>query len=134
VDALAPQPGEKVTDIVKRDPDTPRVTTDLTEGPSKEELEERLFRELDPELKSWAVERVTMHPIEAKDQPGALDEFWAQDWSATVVRCKMSANPPLDHQRRTADKLNATWHELDAGHYPMLSHPDELSEILLGLK
>ena len=46
----------------------------------------------------------------------------------------MSANPPLDHQRRTADKLNATWHELDAGHYPMLSHPDELSDILLGLK
>ena len=134
VDALAPQPGEKVTDIVKLDPNTPRVTTDLTQGPSHEELEERLFRELDPELKSWAIDRVTMHPIEAKDQPGALDEFWAQDWSATVVRCKMSANPPLDHQRRTAEKLNASWHELNAGHYPMLSHPDELSDILLGLK
>ena len=60
---------------MNRNPNTPRVTTDLTEGPSKEELEERLFGELDPELKSWAVERVTMHPIEAKDPPGALDEF-----------------------------------------------------------
>ena len=30
----------------------------------------------------------------------------------------------------TADKLNAGWHELDTGHYPMLSMPDELTALL----
>ena len=38
VDALAPQPGERVRDIVNRDPSSPQITTELTRGPSKEEL------------------------------------------------------------------------------------------------
>ena len=62
VDALAPQPGERVQDIVVRDPSYPQTTTELTRGPSNSELEDRLFQDLDPELKKWAIERVTMHP------------------------------------------------------------------------
>ncbi len=131
VDALAPQPGERVSDIVQRSPNAaPMPTTDLTRGPTREELEERLFADLDPDLKAWAVERVTMHPIEASDAPGELDGFWAQSWQARVIRCRLSVNPPESHQRRTAEKLNADWHELDAGHYPMLSHPTELASLL----
>ena len=37
------------------------------------------------------------------------------------------------HQRRTADKLGGSWHELDTGHYPMLSMPGELTQILLAV-
>ena len=132
VDALAPQPGEKVTDIVQRNPDSaPMATTDLTRGPTREELENRLFADLEPELRAWAVDRVTMHPIEATDAPGELDGFWAQQWPATVINCRLSVNPPEAHQRRTAEKLNANWYELDAGHYPMLSHHAELGRLLL---
>ena len=130
VDALAPQPGERVDDIVVRDPNFPQVTTDLTRGPSKEDLDNRLFKDLQPHLRAWAIDRVTMHPIEASDAPGELDGFWSQDWSATVIRCRLSANPSEEHQRRTAEKLKADWHELDSGHYPMLSHPTELTRIL----
>ncbi len=130
VDALAPQPGELVPDIVVRNPDSPVVTTELTRGPSREDVENRLFADLEPELRAWAIERYTMHPIEASDAPGELDGFWSQTWKATVVRCRLSANPSEAHQRRTAEKLNADWHELDAGHYPMLSHPAELSRLL----
>ena len=131
VDALAPQPGERVDDIVVRDPNFPQVTTDLTRGPSKEDLDNRLFKDLQPYLRAWAIDRVTMHPIEASDAPGELDGFWSQDWSATVIRCRLSANPSEEHQRRTAEKLKAAWHELDSGHYPMLSHPAELTRILI---
>jgi pimeloyl-ACP methyl ester carboxylesterase len=60
-----------------------------------------------------------------------LGSFWTQSWPATVIRCRKSVNPPEAHQRRTADRLKATWHELDAGHYPMLSHPEELTRLLL---
>ncbi len=130
VDALAPQPGELVPDIVVRNPDSPVVTTELTRGPSREDAENRLFADLEPELRAWAIERYTMHPIEASDAPGELDGFWSQAWKTTVVRCRLSANPSEAHQRRTAEKLNADWHELDAGHYPMLSHPAELSRLL----
>lgn len=132
VDALAPQPGERVADIVQRSPDAPPMpTTDLTRGPTRAELETRLFADLEPDLRAWAVDRCTPHPIEASDAPGELDGFWAQDWpNARVIRCRLSANPPDAHQRRTAQKLNAQWHELDAGHYPMLSHPDELAALL----
>ena len=132
VDALAPQPGERVTDIVQRGADTPPMpTTDLTRGPTREELESRLFADLEPELREWAVDRCTPHPIEASDAPGELDGFWAQEWPGTrVVRCRLSANPPEAHQRRTAERLGAEWLELDAGHYPMLSHPWELANML----
>ena len=132
VDALAPQPGERVTDIVQRGADTPPMpTTDLTRGPTREELENRLFADLEPDLREWAVDRCTPHPIEASDAPGELDGFWAQEWPGTrVVRCRLSANPPEAHQRRTAERLGAEWLELDAGHYPMLSHPWELANML----
>lgn len=132
VDALAPQPGERVSDIVQRGADTPPMpTTDLTRGPTREELETRLFADLEPALRSWAVDRCTPHPIEASDAPGELDAFWAQEWPGTrVVRCRLSANPPEAHQRRTAERLGAEWLELDAGHYPMLSHPWELANML----
>ena len=59
-----------------------------------------------------------------------LPTFWQQQWTADVIWCRQSANPPLPHQRRTAVKLNATWHELDTGHYPMLSTPDALATII----
>ena len=130
VDALAPQPGEKVADIVVRDPSSPVSLTELHPGPSKIEMEERLFQDLGPDLKKWAMDRVTMHPIEATDAPGELDGFWSQKWDATVIRCTLSANPSRNHQYRTAQKLEAEWHELEAGHYPMLSHPKELSQLL----
>jgi len=131
VDALAPQPGERVDDIVIRDPNSPQVVTELTRGPSKSDLENRLFAGIEPELKKWAIERVTMHPIEATDAPGELDGFWSQSWSSRVIRCRLSGNPSEGHQRRTAEKLNADWHELEAGHYPMLTNPDELTPLLI---
>ena len=133
VDALAPQEGERVSEIVQRDPNTPPMpTTELTRGPTREEMENRLFADLEPELRAWAADRATMHPVEASDAPGELDAFWATAGSipARVIRCRLSANPPEAHQRRTAERLNADWHEMDAGHYPMLSHPDELAGLL----
>ena len=43
VDALAPQPDERVSEIVQRDPDTaPMPTTELTRGPTREETGESL--------------------------------------------------------------------------------------------
>jgi pimeloyl-ACP methyl ester carboxylesterase len=130
VDALALLPGEQVSQIVNRRPGASEIT-DVTIGPSKADAEQRLFADLDPATRAWALARYTHNPVAALEAPMELGSFWTQSWPATVIRCRKSVNPPEAHQRRTAERLKAAWHELDAGHYPMLSHPEELTRLLL---
>ena len=127
-DALALRNGEKVSDIVTR---PSSINTELALGPSREDAEGRLFAGLDPELRAWAVERCALHPIAIHTQPVKLDRFWSQDWDASVIYCRRAPNPGEAHQRRCAEALGARWHELDTGHYPMLSEPENLSQLLL---
>ena len=129
VDALALLPGEEVSRIVKR-ASSPEITP-LTIGPTRADVEQRLFADLDPVLRAWALARYTPHPIAALEAPMVATAFWEQQWLATVIRCRRAANPPEAHQRRTAERLRATWHEMDTGHYPMLSEPAELARLLL---
>jgi pimeloyl-ACP methyl ester carboxylesterase len=129
VDALALKTGESVPQIVHRS--SPYETNDVTTGPTKADAERRLFADLDPDMRAWALARYTPHPIAALEAPVELDTFWDQSWTASVIYCRHSVNPPESHQRRTAEALKASWHELDAGHYPMLSHPEELTALLI---
>ena len=83
-------------------------------------------------LREWALERYTQHPIGIYNEPVKLDSFWQQQWPGTlVVWCRRAQNPGEAHQRRTAERLGAKWAELDTGHYPMLSMPEELTRLLL---
>ena len=129
VDALALLPGERVDAIVKRP--APNTVGDLTTGPSREDAEGRMFKDLDPAMRAWALERYTPHPVAALEAPMAPTTFWDQKWSASVIRCTRAVNPPESHQLRTAEKLGAPYHELDTGHYPMLSAPDALTRLLV---
>lgn len=126
-DALALLDGETLAEIVPR---PTAVSTELATGVPREDAAHRLFRDLDPTLRDWAADRTTLHPRAAMEAPMELPCFWQQTWDADVVWCRRSANPPLAHQRRTAEKLGARWHEIDTGHYPMLSTPDELAAII----
>jgi pimeloyl-ACP methyl ester carboxylesterase len=128
VDALALLPGERVDDIVTRL--GPRETTAIATGPTRADAEKRLFSDLDADTRAWALARYSLHPIAAADGPMEPTSFWEQAWPTTVIRCRRSVNPPEAHQRRTAERLKATWHELDTGHYPMLSQPDALTRLL----
>jgi len=129
IDALALLDGERIGEIVNRT--TTRVMTALAVGPSREDAESRMFAALDPALRDWALARYTPHPVAAMEEPVELKSFWSQSWPATVICCRRSANPPEAHQRRTAEKLNGKYLELDAGHSPMLSDPDALAPLLM---
>ncbi len=48
-----------------------------------------------------------------------------------VIRCRRAKNPPESHQRRTAERLKASYAELDTGHSPTLSQPAELVDLLV---
>ena len=107
------------------------VASGLTAGPSREDAANRLFADLEPETRAWALDRYTQHPIGIYEEPVRLASFWSQRWPATVIWCRRAQNPGEAHQRRTAERLQANWHELDTGHYPMLSMPDQLTRLLL---
>ena len=130
VDALALMPGEEVDKIVKRP--AANETTAVTTGPSRADAEKRLFADLDQTTRAWALARYTPHPVAALEAPMEPTTFWDQSWKATVIRCTRAVNPPEAHQRRTAERLKAAYHEMDTGHYPMLSQPEELTKLLLG--
>ena len=127
VDALALMPGERIADIVQR---PAPMSTELATGPTREDVENRMFADLDPATRAWALARYTLHPIAAMNAPMELTNFWDRAWKASVIRCRRAANPPEAHQRRTAERLKAPYSEMDTGHYPMLSEPDELTRRL----
>jgi pimeloyl-ACP methyl ester carboxylesterase len=128
VDALALYAGEKIRDIV---PNATAVMAELTAAPTREDAVDRLFADLDPASRAWALERYTPQPIGIYEKPVELDSFWTQSWKADVIWCRRAPNPGEAHQRRTAARLEATWAELDTGHYPMLSMPEALTQLLV---
>ncbi len=127
-DALALRHGEAVNDIVTR---PAAVTTELALGPTREDAEGRMFASLEPGLRTWAAERCTLHPIAVHTQPVQLDSFWSDSWDTAVIYCQQAPNPGEAHQRRCAETLGARWHELDTGHYPMLSASEALTQLIL---
>jgi hypothetical protein len=60
----------------------------------KADAEQRLFADLDPATRAWALARYTLHPVAALEAPMKLDNFWEQAWPATVINCRRSTNPP----------------------------------------
>ena len=68
-DALALFAGEAVPEIVKR---PTAVNTELTTGPSQHDFETRLFADLEPATRKWAIERCTPHPIAPLTAPVKL--------------------------------------------------------------
>src|SRR5581483_5516427 len=102
----------------------------IVSGPTREDAENRLFADLDPKTRAWALERYTMHPAGIYEIPVKLDRFWELPWQAKVIWCRRAQNPGEAHQRRTAERLKASWDELDTGHYPMLSMPAELTALI----
>lgn len=127
-DALALKNGESIRDFVSG---TGQRKTEFAAGPTREARLERFRLDMDEDLAQWAADRSTLHPLGVSDEPVVLEKFWDQDWDAAVVFCRQAGKPGESHQRRTAEGLKARWHELDTGHYPMLSMPDELTEIIL---
>ena len=126
-DALALFDGEAVSDHVKR----PTAVSDaLSTGPSREDAANRMFVSLPEPIKAWALDRYTPHPVAAMAAPVKLGGFWKQEWNASVIWCNQAPNPGEAHQRRACDTLKARWHEMAAGHYPMLTAPRELARLL----
>ncbi len=130
VDALALLDGERIRDIVQR---STAVPSGLAAGPVARGCGNPALRRSRPDRPApGRSTRYTLHPIGIYENPVKLTELLDQPWPATVIWCRRAVNPGEAHQRRTAERLKAQWYELDTGHYPMLSMPDELTALLTG--
>ena len=118
VDALVLMHGETIGDVLSG----PRPANVGDGGPSGEHLA-RLLQGLPAETAAWAGERFGGRPDGVFTQPVELESFWDQSWDVSVIWCRRAENPGEAHQRRCAEALGARWHELDTGHYPMISEP-----------
>ena len=110
-DALALLDGEALPDIVKR---PTAVNTELTSGPSRQDFETRLFADLDPAMRRWAIDRCTMHPI-ARDagagQAGAVLERGVERLGDLVqAQHESAAGAPAPHRRPAEGPLARTRH------------------------
>jgi pimeloyl-ACP methyl ester carboxylesterase len=92
IDALALLDGERIAEIVNRT--TPRVTTALAAGPSREDAEGRMFAGLDPTLRAWALARYTPHPVAAMEAPRRTNAAPPKNstgnisnWTPATTRC-----------------------------------------------
>lgn len=128
ISALAPLPDETSAIINNR---PPYDRSDIAYGPQPETARGNVFADLEPEIQEWALARYTRQPIAPTNEPAGLQDFWARKWHVDVLRCSRSHAPPESHERRTAELLGGAYTELDSGHYPMLSHPDEVIAYLL---
>ena len=97
VDALALLPGERVDAIVKRP--APNKVGDLTTGPSREDAENRMFKDLDPAMRAWALDRITPHPVAALEAPMVADDVLGSE----VV----GVGHPLHASRQSAGDTSA---------------------------
>ena len=129
VDALALFNGERSRDITKRGDLTGYIP--VAAAPPRDVAAKSLFEGLDPETLAWVLDRYTPHPIGTSEIPVKLGDFWDMDWKATVIWCRQAPNPGEAHVRRCAARLKVRCHEMDTGHYPMLSMPDELTQLIL---
>lgn len=127
-DALALMHGECIRDITGG---RMSVETDLAIGPTRDDRYNRFAQELDEGMAAWAADRSTVHPIGCFLSPVVLEKFWDQAWDASVIWCRQAGKPGEPHQRRCAQALDAKWHELDTGHFPMLTMQDALIRIIL---
>lgn len=128
IDALVLLPGESVPEVNSRPPYDQR---NVVYGPPPDKARGTVFADLPKGVEDWAIARYTQQAIKPTDDPVDSQAFFSRSWQVDVLRCKRSPAPPEAHQRRAAERLHGSYTELDAGHYPMLSHPDEVAEYLL---
>jgi len=136
VDALLPLPGETRSQLIVKEPDDAFIREELGWMPKPERLRKYNVFQCDPETNDWAADRFTLWPTNVSIDVGGWSEsestsFWSKSWPATVINGVRSKNPATSHVKEYAEKLKARYLEMDAGHWPMVSHPEELARLLM---
>ncbi len=129
VDAVVLFPGERLKYAWPDDPDKdiPYESDEISVPIKRPDFDFGVT----PEMQAWERERSTRQPEQTMN--GIIEDcgFWQHKWPAKTIYCSRSPNPGEPHQRRAAQRLESQWRELETGHLPFISAPDELTGMLL---
>lgn len=79
------------------------------------------------EDKAWVLRMATAQPLKPYEDKVDLTKFYGLDISKTYIGCKQS---PGGLPREVAEKMGLRYVEINSGHDPMVSRPEELAKIL----
>ncbi|MGC5628767.1 alpha/beta fold hydrolase [Georgenia sp. Z1344] len=79
---------------------------------------------------AWMAERVSGQPLGTYAEPAADLELTDAGFDLGYVRC-LRTDPPTSHV--TAESPGWRYREIDAGHWPMVTAPDETARVILDL-
>jgi pimeloyl-ACP methyl ester carboxylesterase len=134
LDAYLPMEGEN--EIALWPPDQKeKYFADIASGTkSRQPIPSSMLGITDPKMSQWVQERLTPHPYSTYEDPPPVPDDPAKTASipSTYVHCTIgpfsSWMQPFTERAR---KLKWDVHTMEAGHDVMITHPNELAEILL---
>ena len=133
LDAYLPLEGEN--NIALWPPDQKeKYRTDLASGIRfRPPLASSLLGINDPELSEWVQERLTPHPYSTYEDPPASSSTTQSAYiPRTYIHCTLGPlSLWMEPFAARARKLKWNVHTMAAGHDVMITHPNELAEILL---
>jgi pimeloyl-ACP methyl ester carboxylesterase len=132
LDAYLPLEGEN--EIALWPPDQKeRYSADVASGIRfRPPLQSSMLGITDPKMSKWVQERLTSHPYSTYEDPPASSTPQSASIPRTYIHCTLGPlSSWMEPFARRARKLNWNVHTMTTGHDVMITHPNELAEILL---
>lgn len=79
----------------------------------------------------WLERRLTRHPVASWEEPLQLNGLDLSKFSSSYIYCTHHRSEVMDAAMAKAKSWGWPIYKLEAGHDPMITHPTELTEILL---
>jgi len=134
IDAVLPQPGKSWFDVMGAD-----VAAFMTSLAHKEAIPWFSREQLDQLYPdngigdadfAWMQQRLTAQPIGTYAQLAIKEPLNTTNATVAYVRCLRTSPPAADV---SAEQLGWRYRTLDAGHWPMITHPAETARVLMEL-
>lgn len=140
LDAHVPEPGKSLFDLLPPDARarSQKAAQDSSGGitlpkPPPDAVKKNLALNDDEDARLITL-HATPHPIATFESQLLLRNVFGNGLPKTYIACTNPAFPAIEpSKKRVKEQQGWNWKEIASGHAPMLTHPNELSEILLGL-
>jgi pimeloyl-ACP methyl ester carboxylesterase len=132
VEAFLPRGGQSMLDVFSADGREAELRQIAEHGgrwPAPILAEVAEGNDLSAERARWLVDRFVAQPGRTISEPAVLERPLAAQ-RATYIACAMGGQSASEDAARMRDEASWTFRTLDPGHWPMVSAPDELVELL----